>query len=231
MHPYAVMYADFEDFHLWRIRPMGALFVGGFARAIRLRQADLVPDPASVAAVAAAEAGIIAHCNKDHPDALGAIARDSGDWRMVTADADGADLAAEKRVMRIHWSAPAMDVGDPHGTRANDTEGTGRKYPLNVCVVNKHKDDYHEGRMHTKIKRKFIKSSFSCASCLRVNITLSYQTGSVADRPRCNLCRPQRNQSRAAGASQRQFRCSYTHEFRITRPGRAPVCLPSSEQT
>lgn len=121
VHPYASLYAGFGDFHLWRIRPMGALFVGGFARAVRLRQAELAPNPDAVAAVAAAEAGIIAHCNKDHPDALAAIARargagdsgagDSGDWRMVTADVDGADLAAGEHVMRIHWSAPATDVG------------------------------------------------------------------------------------------------------------------------
>src|SRR3984957_5461361 len=58
VHPYAAMYADFGDFHLWRIRPVGALFVGGFARAIRLRQTELAPDAAAVAAVAAAEGGI-----------------------------------------------------------------------------------------------------------------------------------------------------------------------------
>ena len=32
-HPYAALYADFGDFALWRIRPGGALLVGGFARA------------------------------------------------------------------------------------------------------------------------------------------------------------------------------------------------------
>src|SRR5580700_4374774 len=63
VHPHAEQYADFGDFHLWRIRPMGALFVGGFARAVRLRQAEVAPDPASVAAIATAESGIIGHCN------------------------------------------------------------------------------------------------------------------------------------------------------------------------
>ena len=74
VHPYAAMYADFGDFSLWRIRPLGGLYVGGFARAARLRAADLAPEPAAVAAIEAAEAGIIAHCNADHPDALAAIA-------------------------------------------------------------------------------------------------------------------------------------------------------------
>ena len=52
VHPYAALYAGFGDFALWRVRPMAGLFVGGFARATRLRQADLVPDPGSVAAIA-----------------------------------------------------------------------------------------------------------------------------------------------------------------------------------
>jgi heme iron utilization protein len=111
VHPYAALYADFGDFHLWRIRPMGALFVGGFARAVRLRQAELAPEPVSVAAIASAEAGIISHCNNDHPDALAAIAGQPGDWRMVVADVDGTDLVAGEQVLRIHWSAPVTDAG------------------------------------------------------------------------------------------------------------------------
>jgi heme iron utilization protein len=111
VHPYAAMYADFGDFHLWRIRPMGALFVGGFARAVRLRQADLPPAATAVAAVAAAESGIIGHCNNDHSDALVAIAGTPGDWRMATVDVDGTDLVANERVLRVHWSAPVEDAG------------------------------------------------------------------------------------------------------------------------
>jgi len=111
VHPYAAQYADFGDFQLWRIRPMGALFVGGFARAMRLRRAELTPDPAAVAMIATAEAGVIGHCNNDHPDALAAIAGEAADWRMVTADVDGTDLEASERVLRIHWSAPVADAG------------------------------------------------------------------------------------------------------------------------
>jgi putative heme iron utilization protein len=111
VHPYASLYADFGDFHVWRVRPLGALFVGGFARAVRLRQAELTPDPTAVAAIMAAEQGIIAHCNTDHPDALAAIAEQAGDWRMVAADVDGTDLAQGERVLRIHWSAPVTDNG------------------------------------------------------------------------------------------------------------------------
>jgi heme iron utilization protein len=111
VHPYASVYADFADFHLWRVRPMAALFVGGFARAVRLKQAELAPDPAAVAAIAAAEEGIIGHCNNDHPDALAVIAGEMGNWRMVTTDMDGADLSQGERVLRVHWSMAVTDVG------------------------------------------------------------------------------------------------------------------------
>jgi heme iron utilization protein len=110
VHPYAAMYAEFGDFALWRIRPMGGLFVGGFARAVRLRAADLLPDAAAVTAVALAEATIIEHCNAAYADSLAHIAGRSGTWRMVAVDTDGCDLAQGDRVMRIHWSAPLADA-------------------------------------------------------------------------------------------------------------------------
>ena len=115
VHPYASLYAGFGDFALWRIRPMGGLFVGGFARAARLREADLAPEPGAVAAIAAAEAGIMAHCNEDHRDALTRIAGGPGDWRMVAVDVDGCDLAQGQRVVRVAWSAPVADAGAVRG--------------------------------------------------------------------------------------------------------------------
>ena len=112
IHPYAALYAGFGDFSIWRVRVSGALFVGGFARAVRLRAAELAADSAAVAAIAAAEAGIIAHCNGDHPDALSLIAAAAGAWRMVAVDIDGCDLAQDERVIRIPWSAPVANAGD-----------------------------------------------------------------------------------------------------------------------
>ncbi len=112
VHPYASLYADFGDFATWRIAPAAGILVGGFARAFRLKAADLSPDPTAVAAVLAAEPGILAHCNQDHPDAMAAIAGEAGDWRIVTADVDGFDLAQGERVVRIAWPAPAKDPED-----------------------------------------------------------------------------------------------------------------------
>jgi hypothetical protein len=119
-HPYATLYADFADFALWRIRIGGALLVGGFARAQRLRLAELLPDPTAVAAIAAAEADIIGHVNADHPDAVAAIARGllgaaEDAWRLAAVDGDGCDLVAGEEVRRLHFPAP---VADAHGVRA-----------------------------------------------------------------------------------------------------------------
>jgi putative heme iron utilization protein len=113
-HPYAALYADFGDFHLWRVQPRAALFVGGFARAHRLKQSDLMPDPDAVAALSAAEADIVAHCNADHADAMTELAHTAGGtgdgWRMVAADVDGVSLALAEQVARVAWSAPVADA-------------------------------------------------------------------------------------------------------------------------
>ena len=110
IHPYAALYAGFGDFHLWRLRPLSALFVGGFARAVRLRSGELAPDPAAVAALAAAEAGIIAQCDAGHADTLARRAGEAGAWRMAGVDVDGADLVLGERVKRLHWSAPVSNA-------------------------------------------------------------------------------------------------------------------------
>lgn len=105
-HPYAAIYADFADFSLWRIRPQAALYVGGFARALRLRAAQFLPDPGAVSALAAAEAEIVGHMNTDHPAACANIARafcgaDAGAWRMVAVDVDGCDLTDGNQTVRF----------------------------------------------------------------------------------------------------------------------------------
>jgi heme iron utilization protein len=135
VHPYASLYADFGDFGLWRIAPAAALYVGGFARAHRVSQRELAPNADAVAAITASEAGILAHCNQDHADAMALIARAAGlvdgAWRMVTADVDGFDLALDERAVRIAWSGPVADSGGvrrelvrmTHAARAIETRG------------------------------------------------------------------------------------------------------------
>lgn len=109
-HPYAAFYADLADFRVLRLRITGGHWIGGFARAARLNVADLLPDPAAADAVGEAEAGILAHCNVDHPDALAAIAGRPGAWRMTQADPDGCDLSQDETVLRIAWPEPVADA-------------------------------------------------------------------------------------------------------------------------
>ena len=100
--------------------PPAAQLVGGFARALRLRGAELLPDPAAVAALAAAERDILGHMNTDHAAALAAIGAGlagggPAPWRMVALDPDGADLALGEQVLRLNFRCP---VADPAGVRA-----------------------------------------------------------------------------------------------------------------
>jgi len=116
-HPYAVLYADFGDFGLWRIKPQGALLVGGFARATRLKREALLPDGMAVAVLAEAEAEIITHTNTDHPDALEAIATgllgaEPGKWLLAALDCDGFDLTCDETVLRHAFATPARDADD-----------------------------------------------------------------------------------------------------------------------
>lgn len=111
VHPYAALYADFGDFLVWRVRPMNALLVGGFARAARVRSAELIPDAAAVSALEAASGSIIAHCNTDHADAMELLGGGDVAWRMVGVDVDGFDLGFDQQVRRLAWSAPVTGAG------------------------------------------------------------------------------------------------------------------------
>ena len=111
-HPYAALYAGFGDFDLWRVRPASALLVAGFAQARRLRGGELAPERDAAAAVAGAEAELLAALNAGHAAALAAAgARLSGGrtgaWRLLGLDVDGADLGCEEAVVRLPLPVPA----------------------------------------------------------------------------------------------------------------------------
>ncbi|MES2711307.1 MAG: DUF2470 domain-containing protein [Pseudomonadota bacterium] len=118
-HPYAAIYAEFADFALWRIRPQAALYVGGFARALRLRAAQFVPDPAAVSAIAEAETDILTHMNDDHAEACANIAQalcggPPGAWRMMTVDVDGCDLTDGNQTRRFAFPVAVGGVDHVH---------------------------------------------------------------------------------------------------------------------
>lgn len=110
-HPEAALYARFGDFNIYRMRVEKAHFVGGFARAVWLKGADLLSDAKAAAAIARAEPGILGHMNTDHADAVDHFAgrllgRGGLGWRMTGIDPDGADLRLGGRFARLAFERP-----------------------------------------------------------------------------------------------------------------------------
>jgi putative heme iron utilization protein len=67
-HPNAAYYADFRDFGFWKLRVDAVRYIGGYGRMSWVSEAEwhaAEPDP-----LASSAAGIIAHMNDDHADAL-----------------------------------------------------------------------------------------------------------------------------------------------------------------
>lgn len=113
-HPGAALYAGFGDFAFWRVAPARIHFVGGFGRAVWF-DAPFGIAPAAAAALAEVEAGILAHMNEDHAEALDLYAGDGTGWRMAGVDPDGFDLTREERFIRCTFPAP---VDGPQGVHA-----------------------------------------------------------------------------------------------------------------
>lgn len=120
-HPNARAYVDFGDFSFWRLAPVDLYFVGGFGvmgwvEAAAYAKAE--PDP-----LAAAAAGILAHMNADHADALLAIAaREKGltgaEPKMTAVDRLGFNLRLRtpERMRSVRIAFPA-EVRSPAACR------------------------------------------------------------------------------------------------------------------
>ncbi|WP_231712185.1 HugZ family pyridoxamine 5'-phosphate oxidase [Vineibacter terrae] len=112
-HPDAAMYADFKDFHFYRVEVARAHLVGGFGRIRWIEREDLVATPP--AALVEREAGIVAHMNEDHADAIQLYATrllgHSGEgWRMTGIDAAGCDLRLAGVVARLDFPSLVHDA-------------------------------------------------------------------------------------------------------------------------
>lgn len=119
-HPGAAMYADFRDFAFWRVTPQRAHIVAGFGRIHWIEAAAFAYDATDAAALAAAEAGIVAHMNADHAEAVQLYAmrllgRSGEGWIMTGIDPEGADLRRGGEIARLPFDAP---VHDPDAARA-----------------------------------------------------------------------------------------------------------------
>jgi putative heme iron utilization protein len=105
-HPSAALYADFADFHLYRVTATRAHFVAGFGRIHWIEASEFVFD-AGVAALTDAEEGLIQQLGKQ-ADRLAQLAtgRRAEGWRVTGIDPEGLDLRREGAVGRIEFPAP-----------------------------------------------------------------------------------------------------------------------------
>jgi hypothetical protein len=109
-HPDAEMYVGFADFRFYRVALERAHLVGGFGKIRWLSATELMPIPPA-AALVDAEAGIVAHMNDDHADAVGLYAAKllglpGAGWRMTGIDGEGIDLRLGGTVGRLALPAP-----------------------------------------------------------------------------------------------------------------------------
>ncbi|EKE68234.1 HugZ family pyridoxamine 5'-phosphate oxidase [Oceanibaculum indicum] len=109
-HPSAAFYAGFKDFNLYRMNVERAHLVAGFGRIHWIEADELLFDAAPHAALAAAEAEIVAHTNEDHADALDLYAAkllglDGTGWGMTGIDPEGIDLRRSGAIARLDYAA------------------------------------------------------------------------------------------------------------------------------
>ena len=119
-HPSAATYVDFQDFAFYRVAPTRAHLVAGFGRIHWIEAGDMLFDVAGSAPLAEREAGVVAHMNADHADAVDLYANqllglDGAGWRMPGVDPEGCDLRRGGQVARLAFERP---VGDAEGARA-----------------------------------------------------------------------------------------------------------------
>jgi putative heme iron utilization protein len=105
-HPSAALYADFADFHLYRMTVARAHFVAGFGRIHWIDVADFGFE-ADATPLADAEESLIQQLGKQ-ADRLAQLAtgRRAEGWRLTGIDPEGLDLRREGAVARIEFSAP-----------------------------------------------------------------------------------------------------------------------------
>ncbi|MEM6938744.1 MAG: DUF2470 domain-containing protein [Pseudomonadota bacterium] len=112
-NPKAQLYVDFPDMAFWRLTPDRMSFNGGFGKAYDAGPADLLSTPSE--ALAGVEAGVVAHMNEDHADAVDKYAAQQGatrtGWKLACVDAEGIDLIRAGETLRVWFEAPVADLG------------------------------------------------------------------------------------------------------------------------
>jgi putative heme iron utilization protein len=114
--PEAEMFAGFADFSFYRVALATAHLVAGFGRIVDLAPNDILVDLAGAEALVEAEAGIIAHMNEDHAEAVRLYATkllgaQDGPWRCVGCDPEGLELQLDRTALRLAFPAPIRAPG------------------------------------------------------------------------------------------------------------------------
>ena len=113
-HPSSTVYADFADFHLYRVAIERGHLVAGFGRIAWIEGKDL-RFAGDASALARAEAEIVAHMNTDHQEAVRGYAerllgRAGAGWRVTGIDPEGLDL---RRDGDTGGETARLDFGEP----------------------------------------------------------------------------------------------------------------------
>ncbi len=108
------------DFHAWRLEVVRVHLVLGFGRVMDPDPARLLHPPEEVAALAAAEAELVAELDGEHADLVQLLAarllgEAGGDWHLVGIDPEGFTLRHRQRVRRLEVERP---IRDPEAARA-----------------------------------------------------------------------------------------------------------------
>lgn len=132
-HPNSAAYAGFGDFRLYRVTIERGHFVAGFGRISWIDGAEL-RFAADTSALAAAEAGIVAHMNTEHADAVALFAerllgKPGSGWRITGIDPEGIDLRCGADTARLDFAEPVLNaaaarsalVALTHAARAAET--------------------------------------------------------------------------------------------------------------
>jgi len=119
-HPSAEAYIDWRDFSLWALRVQSARYIGGFGRMSWVDEAQW--GSASPNPLIGVRAGIIAHMNDDHTDAMECMCRAftrADDFSQVTmTDIDQYGFNME--VLTADGPRPVRLGFDRHATNANE---------------------------------------------------------------------------------------------------------------
>ncbi len=108
-HPGASGYADFADFHFYRLEPMAAHLIQGFGRIIDIPGRDMVIPPATATFELQAAELLALLASRDFSSASYPQA---GPWRAVGIDPEGLDLVGGQQARRLVFSGPGNEPID-----------------------------------------------------------------------------------------------------------------------